>query len=450
MKRLLTLCITIALLACNKESKVDYISFSGKIENPTARTISIYQGEDIIKEITLEEDGTFKDTLKIENGYYNLGHGREIAYIYLEQGDNIKVTLDAKKFNESIKHTGIGSENNNFLVEKNLIEEKANLNFSKIFSKGENEFIAFTNELKSSKTELLKSKKNISESFRNLEQKSIDYDHLLNLQSYPANHRYFTKNENFKPSESLLNDLKVVDYNNEEDYKNFNSYKILVKNYYKDKIGNSDTPYSIFDELSKNGFAALKEDIAMELRYDISPNNKHNEDYYKGVMALSTDDKFKKDITAKYTLIKNLVKGMPSPEFVKYENHKGGTTSLKDLKGKYVYIDVWATWCGPCIREIPALKKVEKQFHGKNIEFVSTSIDKAAEHNKWVEMVKEKELGGTQLIADNDWNSKFVKDYAIEGIPRFILIDPQGNIVNADAPRPSSPKLIELFEELKI
>lgn len=93
---------------------------------------------------------------------------------------------------------------------------------------------------------------------------------------------------------------------------------------------------------------------------------------------------------------------------------------------------------------------MKTQFHGKNIEFVSTSIDVAKDHDAWVEMVKEKELGGIQLFADNDWKSQFVQDYAIEGIPRFILVDPDGNIVSADAPRPSSPKLVELFKELSI
>ena len=141
---------------------------------------------------------------------------------------------------------------------------------------------------------------------------------------------------------------------------------------------------------------------------------------------------------------------MPSPQFTNYENHKGGETSLSDLKGKYVYVDVWATWCGPCKREIPFLKEIEKQYYGKNIEFVSTSIDVANDHSTWVEMVKEMQLGGIQLFADNNWKSKFVTDYGIEGIPRFILIDPNGNIVSADAPRPSDPKLVELFTELKI
>jgi thiol-disulfide isomerase/thioredoxin len=145
-----------------------------------------------------------------------------------------------------------------------------------------------------------------------------------------------------------------------------------------------------------------------------------------------------------------LAKGMPSPKFSDYENFKGGTTSLDDLKGKYVYVDVWATWCGPCKREIPYLKEVEKAYHNKNIEFLSISIDEAKDHEAWKTMVAEKELGGVQLFADNDWNSDFVKAYQIKGIPRFLLIDPDGNIVTPDAPRPSSKDLIALFDELKI
>jgi thiol-disulfide isomerase/thioredoxin len=132
--------------------------------------------------------------------------------------------------------------------------------------------------------------------------------------------------------------------------------------------------------------------------------------------------------------------GKPSPEF-DYENYKGGKTKLSDLKGKYVYIDLWATWCGPCRAEIPYLKKIEEKYHGKNIEFVSISIDKAKDNEKWKKFVADKSLGGVQLFADNDWESEFVKSYGVNGIPRFILIDPNGNILNPDAYRPSSAEL---------
>ena len=106
-----------------------------------------------------------------------------------------------------------------------------------------------------------------------------------------------------------------------------------------------------------------------------------------------------------------MAKGKASPSFENFENYKGGTTSLSDLKGKYVYVDVWATWCGPCKKEIPFLKEVESQYHGKNIEFVSISVDDgrgfkaktkelALEASKkgWRKMIAEKEMGGIQLF----------------------------------------------------
>jgi thiol-disulfide isomerase/thioredoxin len=136
----------------------------------------------------------------------------------------------------------------------------------------------------------------------------------------------------------------------------------------------------------------------------------------------------------------NKMVGKASPGF-DYENYKGGKTKLSDLKGKYVYIDLWATWCAPCRAEIPYLQKIEEKYHGKNIEFVSISIDKAKDNEKWKKFVTDKKLGGVQLFADKDWESEFVVNYGVTGIPRFILIDPQGNILKSDASRPSDPEL---------
>ena len=141
------------------------------------------------------------------------------------------------------------------------------------------------------------------------------------------------------------------------------------------------------------------------------------------------------------------VEGTLAPSF-DYENHKGGKTKLEDLRGKYVYIDVWATWCGPCRAEIPHLKKVEEKYHGKNIEFVSISVDVDKDHEKWQKFVTDKELGGIQLFADKNWNSDFIKAFGINSIPRFLLIDPTGKVVKADAPRPSSNTLVELLDTL--
>ena len=97
-----------------------------------------------------------------------------------------------------------------------------------------------------------------------------------------------------------------------------------------------------------------------------------------------------------------------------------------------------------------ALKEFEKAYQGKNIQFLSISVDRANDHDTWKQMIEEKELGGIQLFADNDWKSDFVQAYKINGIPRFILIDPAGNIVSSDAPRPSSDELKVLLEELSL
>ncbi len=137
------------------------------------------------------------------------------------------------------------------------------------------------------------------------------------------------------------------------------------------------------------------------------------------------------------------MKGSSSPKFSNYENYNGGSTSLDDLKGKFVYLDVWATWCGPCRQEIPFLKEIEKEFHDKNIEFVSISVDDKEDYNIWKQMIAEEEMGGIQLYANGD--NEFIDAYNIETIPRFILIDNYGNIINSDAPMPSDPVLKEVL-----
>jgi thiol-disulfide isomerase/thioredoxin len=146
-------------------------------------------------------------------------------------------------------------------------------------------------------------------------------------------------------------------------------------------------------------------------------------------------------------LEKNKLNNTVAPPF-DYLNHKGGNTKLADFKGKYVYVDVWATWCGPCRAEIPSLKKMEEKYHDKNIVFVSISVDTQKDFEKWKTFVTEKNLGGVQLFADKDWSSDFIKSFGISSIPRFILIDPNGKVVQADASRPSSPQLKEDLDKL--
>ena len=209
----------------------------------------------------------------------------------------------------------------------------------------------------------------------------------------------------------------------------FNSYFILDKPEFDAKVNDIK---STLDNLLFN---------AQGLDSTIVENEKKTNQQLLNFLAGSYSEK--------HQVLTVLAKGKPSPMFT-YPDINGKNVSLNSLKGKYVYIDVWATWCGPCKVQIPYLKEIEEKYKGKDITFVGLSIDTQENKSKWLQMVKERGLGGYQVLADNDWKSDFIKGYFITGIPRFILIDPKGNIVSADAPRPSEPALLKLFEDLNI
>ena len=151
----------------------------------------------------------------------------------------------------------------------------------------------------------------------------------------------------------------------------------------------------------------------------------------------------KQDLNNLYAQTQKLQPGKPSPDFA-FKDINGKTITLKSLRGKYVYIDVWATWCGPCCKEIPHLEKLMEEFENENIHFVSISIDR--NQKAWRDMIDQKKMKGIQLHIGN--NKDFEKDYMISMIPRFILLDPQGNIVNAKMSRPSAPETMNAIKKL--
>lgn len=124
----------------------------------------------------------------------------------------------------------------------------------------------------------------------------------------------------------------------------------------------------------------------------------------------------------------------------------GKMISLSDFKGKVVLVDVWATWCGPCRRELPYLKKLEEEMKGKNVVFIGVSLDEAKNREKWKKFLTDEQLPGIQLFAGP--NSKITKDYKITGIPRFMVFDRDGKVVEPNAPRPSDPALKALLQQV--
>ncbi len=132
----------------------------------------------------------------------------------------------------------------------------------------------------------------------------------------------------------------------------------------------------------------------------------------------------------------------------------GKRFDLSDFKGKYVYMDIWATWCGPCKVQIPFMKELEKQYHDAPIYFVSVSLDKLEDKPIWEKMVRENQMSGVQLFAGREDNFGF--DYKIEYIPTFIILDKEGNIMIDRAPAPMdyqtggiNQQLIDILKMMK-
>lgn len=168
---------------------------------------------------------------------------------------------------------------------------------------------------------------------------------------------------------------------------------------------------------------------------------------YRKFISTSTNKKYVAAIQQLYDNYKKYGDNGIAPDF-KYRSINNDLVSLSGLNGKYVYIDIWATWCGPCKAEIPFLTEIEEKYKGKNIHFVSISVDQLSDKSKWEQYVTEKKLKGIQLITDNAFDADFIKKFNINSIPRFILIDPAGKIVSGNALRPSDPALKQQLDKL--
>ena len=345
--------LVIVFGSCEPEHPKDYLSFSGVVQNYKDSILYI-AGEDLKKQIKVNEDGSFQDSLKVPKAdLYTLFAPRTgRAYIHLANGYDLQLSGDGDQFFTSFKYDGSkeAADSNNLLIDQ---------------------------------------------------------------------------------------------YNLGQTAGNAEGFLLLEKEDFQKKVDQYRKGMDSIVELYPNANSDLIEKLA-----------KQNEDFYSYME--SNYDEIHPALIARKEAMARLAKGKPAPEFHDYENFAGGTNSLKDFKGKFVYIDIWATWCGPCFAQFPYLKELEKDFEGKNISFVSISTDDDRRsgtwenaHEKWIKTVKSQNLSGIQLWAGKD-DARFSQEYQISKIPRFILIDPEGKIVNSDEMRPSSPNIREYLTSVGV
>ena len=129
------------------------------------------------------------------------------------------------------------------------------------------------------------------------------------------------------------------------------------------------------------------------------------------------------------TSIENIKKtsiGSIAPDFT-LQAPDGKNVSLSDYRGKIVLLDFWASWCGPCLREVPNVKKVYDKFHDKGFEILSVSLDDKKDN--WVNAIEKNDLDWGHVSSLKGWSCPVAKLYNVSGVPAMLLIDKEGKIV---------------------
>lgn len=174
-------------------------------------------------------------------------------------------------------------------------------------------------------------------------------------------------------------------------------------------------------------------------RFDFS---NHYESGLEELTSLTEKYGLDKSLIDDFKLRKASAKGSAFPDVV-LTDADGNKMDFSSFKGYYVYVDMWASWCGPCCKEAPYLIQLEKELVNKDVKFVSISIDKNAA--SWKKKMQELGLHGYQLLNQDNQLGEALN---VSGIPFFLIYDKEGKLYKYDAPRPSNAKLKELLESL--
>ena len=213
---------------------------------------------------------------------------------------------------------------------------------------------------------------------------------------------------------------------------NFLAYSKKYQNLLSEMVRNGIKQEELEIRIHEKGELINKKGISLNVVDSISSYVKLKFDEFSDIL---------KQKNIKYLYKTSIVNKIGNNFF--FKDIKNNVKTLKDFKGKYVYIDVWATWCKPCKVEHTFLKQLEEHFSYNNeLQIISISTDR--EYDKWEKYITKNSIKGVQLYSGS--NSDFVKFYDIGALPRFIFLDKEGKVISPDEIRPSNSKTLEKLE----
>ena len=443
------------------------VALTGQIDNPTGDEITLRKVAWIGDDLEISRDslngGQFDLSTEInEPGVYRLRAGRDQALLFLHPGDALEIKADGQDFAGTLLFEGTGDKANNYLAEKERRRETYNSQYeeSNVYKEDLEPFLTRHNGYREMQNELYDKRFGQgapSEEFETFARAEIIASWASVMSNYPDYHGYYAELDSFEVDEDyhkykseIL--LTLTDELNSPAYRGYiNAY---VARKLSDMVSGDESLQDDWPAAYREHFRRIKVDenlgedvrdyvLAAQLNDYISYFGVDGVDpIYDEYQTINKNPQLLEPIKANYDAWSLLAIGKKAPDF-KYKSIDGDEMSLADFKGRVVYVDVWATWCGPCKREIPASKDLKKKFAGQDeVAFMYVSVDDDQE--AWEKyLADDPEFKGVHLITGTGWKSDITEDYMIKGIPRYMLIDQSGNIANASAPRPSSGEKIE-------
>jgi thiol-disulfide isomerase/thioredoxin len=457
-KVLIFVTIIVLVYSCNNKpadsedsDSKNLTTINGKIEN--ARDKQIILTYNLTSDtLQLNDNGEFSAKIVIGKAtHIILINGINHARIYINPRTNLSFTANAENFFKTITFTGDDASVNNYLALQVKVVAEAGINsinflYASDIEVFENALNNFDNTLIKNLEAFEKNSKNKYADFISLERERLRITKATLLLSYYTP-LINTNQINVQLEEQIDDLVAATDLNNPKMIYLY-EFKPFVQNYTAYKLNQElkadKREFKSAKEYAELYFNVLKETfvepvVLEEVYYSFL---KDFISYY-GAESVSEVYSDYKDITSNkqrlteldriFAEYNQLAPGQASIDW-SFPDINGKTYTLSQFRGKYIYIDVWASWCGPCKKELPYLKSIKEKFADKNIEIIGISLDE--NRADWENAIKNESLTGIQLFAGG-WENELCEFFKITGIPRFILLDKQGKIINANADRPS-------------
>ena len=447
MKKTAFLSAFVFLWSCSPASDDVVLTFN--VDNHTAAQVVVVCGGDV-NSAALDSIGVAEMVIGgVDAAYAKVYYGMTQMDIYMEKGDKAVISFDANDPKGTLVFDG---------KKKQAVEYLRNVTLTPLpdeaYALPFGDFLKKLDGMKEDALKLLAANavKGAGD-FVEMEKARIAYSYATPILMYPVGHALMAQDPGYVLDEGYYEALRgyfVCDerYVSLDEYRNFiieaahvlDEQNRYVKGLSAKTVAQMRFLADSFD--SPQVVAALLHYLTASYVDTFGIDN--IDEMLSIYRTYVKDPDLLEDFAVKYDKWDRSKPGKPSPDFNAVDID-GRQWNLSDLKGKYVYIDMWATWCNPCRRELPYLKELEKQFKDAEIVFLGLSID--GEKANWEKMVKGGSMIGTQLYLGP--GSSFQTAYNIKGIPRFILLDKEGVIISNDMTRPSAPETVRTLEALE-